>query len=127
MTPRLYTPADYPQLATWWQGHGWQPIPQDFLPRYGIIIATHAAAFLYNDPTSKIAAMEFTVTNPTNTPMQSMRAINALVIHMRGLAAELGKTALFTACQQPSLSRLFTACGFTPTESTMIHHILKWD
>jgi hypothetical protein len=127
MTARLYTPEDYPTIKAWWTGHAWAPIPEKFLPSTGIIVGQAAAAFLYDDPTSQIAAMEFTVTNPHNSPMRSMRAIGALVTAMQALATQRGKSALFTACRQHSLARLFTATGFTTADSNMHHLIKSWD
>jgi hypothetical protein len=123
MEPRPITPEDYPTLCQWWTAHKWDAPPAACLPSRGLIIPNLAAAFLYIDPSSSLAAQEFLVTNPLNTPFQSHRAISTITDAIANLAKNLGKNALFTTCKQNSLSRVLTTTGFIETDTQMIHLI----
>jgi hypothetical protein len=123
MTARPYLLADHATIATWWEAHEWPAVPVEFLPALGIVIDGHAAGFLYNDPTSAGIMLEFVVTHPLNTPRQSARAIKLLIYTAEIIAHDLGKTSLFTTCQQPSFARLFQSSGFIETDKNMIHLI----
>jgi len=124
MTPRLIDlDADYPTLCDWWQAHAWNAPPQRFLTTLGWIIPDRCAAFLYHVPESKLAGVEWWVTNPLNSPMQSMRSLAALSQHISQEARSRGIEALFTSCSQPSLGRLFQAVGFQATDQHVSHFI----
>lgn len=123
MTPIPYTPDHYPTLCQWWTAHKWAAPPESCLPAHGLIIPDVAAAFLYLDPTSTLAAQEFLVTNPANTPLQSFRAIVSLSKAIADLARAQGATALFTSCTQPSLARTLQTTGFIQTDTNVIHMI----
>lgn len=121
MNARPYILEDHATIATWWDGHGWPVIPVEYLPALGIIIDGHAAGFLYNDPSSAGIMLEFVVTHPLNTPRQSVAAIQLLISTAENIAREIGKTFIFTTCQQPSLARLMSSSGFIVTDKQMIH------
>jgi hypothetical protein len=123
MTPIPYTPEHYPTLCQWWTAHNWTAPPQSCLTAQGLIIPDQAAAFLWRDPTSTLAAQEFLVTNPSNTPLQSFRAIVTLSKAIADLARLQGATALFTSCVQPSLARTLQTTGFLQTDTNVIHMI----
>lgn len=122
MTARPITPEDYPTLCQWWTGHAWDSPPLAALPHFGAIVPGHAAAYLFCDPSASAAMMEFIVANPANTPMQTARAIVEVSALIEAIAIQLGKTALFTSCQQSSLAGLLVKTrDFHLTDTSMIH------
>lgn len=129
MNAIAYTPEHYPTISSWWQVRQWAPVPASTLPAVGWLImdANTPRAYLsfYSDPTSDLAWTEWLVTNPANSPRQSLEAIatatNASVSH----AQSLGYVKhLMSACSHPSLSRTFQAMGFAVTDRAMLHHVL---
>lgn len=123
MTAEPLTPDDYQTLCGWWHAHGWTPPPQMFLPAIGFWIRDVAAAFVYRDPTSQMAAIEWLICNPANPPMTSGRAILALIEHMTEWCKENGATAVFTSCVQPSLGRFYQVAGFQVSDQHVTHYL----
>lgn len=124
MTPIEELPADaYPILCEWWVAHGWTPPPQKFLPACAYWVPGVVAAFLYRDPTSAMAGIEWLVTNPQNTAIESARSILDLVDHMSAVAKESGAQACFTSCVQPSLGRFYQAAGFQVSDQHVTHYL----
>lgn len=123
---RSYDKNDYSMLCQWWNGHGWTPPPITSLPR-GIVIDDAAAGFLFLDPASDIAVLEFIVTNPQNTPRQSLCAIAELVATCENIAKQMERRGLFTSCVQDSLARFFQDFGYQ-AEASKAHHLIKtWE
>lgn len=124
MTPIPFTHEHYPQAREWWTAHGWSPPPPMALPAIGYIVPGHAIGFLYHDPTCSLAVMEYILSNPANTPLQSARAIAATVAALTDHARALGKTHLLTTCRQASLAKfLVKVSDFILTDQQMIHLI----
>lgn len=122
MTPISFTYDHYPTVREWWIGHAWTPPPLEILPAIGYIVENHAAAWLYHDSTAALGVMEYIVTNPQNTPLQSARAIAALVQSITAHAHTLGKTHLLTTCRQASLAKFLTQVSdFILSDQHMIH------
>ena len=64
---RMWSPEDYPMLKSWWEGHGWRPVPQAMLPPLGVIWRDCAAGWVYMDNGgSGVAMMEWFVTDPAS-------------------------------------------------------------
>ena len=115
----------YKTACEWWEGHGWDAVPQVFLPVVGFVIEDdgipRCMAWLKQENSTPIAMLEWLVTNPENTPRQTMRAIKAVTGTARDCAKAMGRVALFTYCKQPSLARVYENSGFQQTDSGMIH------
>ena len=126
MTARLYTPAEYADVSLWWESHEWDAVPEKFLPSMGLIIEGHAACFLFLDAGSAMAAMEWTVTHPLNTPRESLKAIKILIDAAEKLAKACGKFALFTTVKQASLMRAFESADFQKADEQMTHLLKTW-
>jgi hypothetical protein len=119
---RLVTPDDYATLESWWEGHGWAPVPQRVLPPLGILYREHAAGWLYMDNGGTgVAMMEWLVTNPEARPLSAARALTQVVDFLKSEAKRMNYPMILTTCRQPSLARLLHRAGFQTTDSQMIH------
>lgn len=126
---RPYKAEDYAMVSAWWGSHGWPSVPAEFLPVVGIIIedegVPRCAVWIKQENSTPIAMMEWLVTNPDNTGKQSMRVISHAVASCRDCCKAMGRTALFTYCKQPSLSRIYQREGFELSDEGMIHLLMK--
>lgn len=122
---REYTPDDYPLLTGWWAGHGVAPVRADCLPKLGLVAVVAdvpaAAVWAYMDNSVSVAFLEWFVTNPTNRPSVSVKALHHLTECAKDCLAALGYTAIHSSCRQHSLSRLLEKSGFVQTDSSVIH------
>jgi hypothetical protein len=129
MKTRLYAPDDYPVFAKWWPEHGWPAVPFIILPKCGVVVENDsgtmvAVAWLYMDNSVGVAMMEWTVTNPANTPKQSFAAIHVLVGAIKALALEFDYGVVLTSARQESLVRTYERVGFTKTDEGMTHLVM---
>lgn len=132
MTIRQYTTADHPTLATWWQSHGWQPVPDHRLPQTSYLIEdiddaktprAFACAYLDCQGTG-VAMLEWILTNPDNKPRQSIKSLNTLIPFLRDLLVnEFDYDCILSTCAHPALSRLMEKHQFTVTDRGVIHHV----
>lgn len=125
---RMYAAEDYATIAPWWPAHGWQPVAQAVLPRGGVVVELDgrpvAAAWLYMDNSVGVAMMEWTVTNPDNTPRQSLKAITLLVGAIREIAVQNDYGVVLTSAKQDSLVKVYAKNGFQKTDSGMTHLLM---
>jgi hypothetical protein len=129
MKTRLYAPEDYPVFAAWWPAHGWPAVPVIILPKCGVVVESdegtpRAVAWLYMDNSVGVASMEWTVTNPENTPKQSFAAVSILVGAIKCLAIEFDYGVVITSAKQDSLVRTYERTGFTKTDEGMTHLVM---
>lgn len=118
-------PGLYPELESWWRGHGWPAVPLAILPRLGVL-ASHgtrpvAAAWLYMDNSVGVSMLEWTVTNPSAAPREAAVAISRIVEFLQQEARALDYGVMLTTCRQESLARLLQRAGFRETDREMIH------
>jgi hypothetical protein len=123
-----YSEKDYMVIAPWWTAHGFPEVPITMLPKSGVVITDEgkpvAAAWLYMSNSNGVAMMEWVVTNPENTPKQSVSAIRCLVGAVREMAKNCGYSFILAAAKQPSLIRLFERGGFMKTDEGMTHLLM---
>lgn len=122
---------DYPDLESWWKGHGWSAVPRPILPKLGVIIEKDdgeklAATFVYMDNSAPVCWLEWTVTNPHNRPTVSLialqRVIEAAKSAVEGISTqENGYSVMLTTCRQHSLTRFYERMGFTKTDEGVTH------
>lgn len=119
---------DYPAVSQWWPAHGWPAIPQAFLPKGGIIVehggAMRAAAWLYMDNSTGVAMMEWTVTNPDNTPRESLKALNLLFGGIKTMALDNDYGVILTAAKHEGLIKVYEKSGFKKTDDGVTHLLL---
>lgn len=117
---------DYPVVSKWWEGHGWRPVPKEYLPTLGVIAFNSsgdcAAGWLYMDNSSSgVSMLEWLVSNPEASARDAMRGIKAITQFLSGAAFEMGYKVMITTCRQESLARIHEKSGFIRTDSNMIH------
>lgn len=104
--PVAYTPEFYPILAKWWNDHDWPAIPQDALPKTGIVITNEenpiVAGFLYKTD-STMAWMEYIVADAKSDKMIRSEALDMLIDCLLFIAKENGFKTVFTSSVHPSL------------------------
>lgn len=124
-TIRHYTPEDYPTVAEWWKGHDWPPVPEQVLPKPGIIAERDGvplgAVWLYMSNSNGVAMMEWLVVKPDIPGRQALAIIKALVegVEIEARCGDYG--VIFTSCKQPALAKIIERCGFVETDKQMIH------
>ena len=122
--------AQYNMVSTWWEGHGWSPVPAGILPSLGVIVTSddeskgHAAGFLYMDNSSPVAMMEWLVTNPENTPRESLASAKMLIDFLKIEAKALGYSVIMTGTKSDGLIKLYKKQGFTQTDEGLTHLLL---
>lgn len=117
-------------LAQWWTEHGWPVIPARIIPPFSWLAVdadgrprAFACAYLDNGGTG-VAMLEWIVTDPTNTPRESLKALNTLLPFMRDhLRDELDYPVILATCRQPALSRILEKHEFRKTDESVIHHL----
>lgn len=125
MTVRPYFDSDYPLASEWWQAHGWPAVPRGLIPVVGVAVEINgspaAMGWLKLESSTSIGMMEWVVSNPKNSPRDSVKAIREVTESIKACAKAQGRTALFTYCKQPSLARSYERSGFQITDKDMIH------
>lgn len=127
-------PTLHPRFLYWWKGHGWEGIPASVLPRLGILAEDHheepgkeptplAAGWIYMDNSIGVSMLEWLVTDPDAKPLQTAKAIKALIPFARQEAKALGYGVMLAAVRQPALIRLLESLEFETTDSGVTHLI----
>lgn len=126
MRARPYKPEDYATIGEWWPAHGWPKIEEFMLPKSGVVIedATGtplAAAWLYETIGTSLSLMEWTVTNPANSPKLSVKALEKLIGAVKAMAVGLNYGVVVTTSKHPALIRLLERGGFAQTDTGVTH------
>jgi hypothetical protein len=113
---------DYPMLSSWWEGHGWPPVPAVVLPKLFVIYDNTAAGGLYmSNCGCGVAMMEWLVTDPKAKPLAAAKALRKVIEFLKDCAKRMDYGAILTTCRQPSLARFIEGSGFQKTDTGMIH------
>lgn len=129
MKARHYEPADYAAVSQWWPAHGWPKIEEFILPKSGVVIEADdgtplAAAWLYETIGTALSIMEWTVTNPANTPKVSVEALGLLVGAIKAMAVGLNYGVVVTTSKHSALIRLLERGGFVKTDEGVTHLLM---
>lgn len=112
--------TDHDEFSRWWVAHGWPIIPKEMLPPTGFVAyketGMKAAGWLLIDANVPIGCMEWIVTNPDNTPRESLVAIKTVVEQIKLIADEIGIKAIFTTVSNDALARVYESSGFIVTD-----------
>lgn len=117
MTTRLYTPEDYATVAAWWALHKQPAVPQQVLPKCGVMVCAEsgdpiAAVWLYQDNSVGVAWLAWVVTNAVLEPFVAADAIDCLLGAAETIAREAGYHAVFTWTDCRSLAHKLARNGF---------------
>lgn len=111
---------DYPLLCTWWVQWEWTPLVRDFLPEDGtggfMIYSDDdqpvCAGFMYLT-NSKVAWIEFIVSNPNYKRPDRNELIKQLILYLTEQCRELGYEFAYTSTKHSALINKFESVGFT--------------
>lgn len=121
---RQYQPLDYWELCGWWNHHGWTPPEQNMLPEVGYIVDDVCAGFLYKTD-SKIAWLEFIISNPKSEKEQRDQALDLLIEQLYNRAKELGFQAIFTSASHQGLIERYKAHSFKEADLGMTNLVKR--
>jgi hypothetical protein len=122
--------APFHQTAMqWWNGHNWSGVSLAIVPRRGLLVSDDSGAelgcaWVYRDNSVGVAMLEWLVTNPANTPKQSLGAVLKLVAAARSLAISEGCAVLLTSVQHGALERIYERLGFTAIQRGVSHLVM---
>lgn len=121
--------AAYSTAMAWWKGHGWPGVNLAMLPRRGLLVespegVSQAFGWLYRDNSVPVVMLEWIVTNPANTPKQSLGAVLKLIEAAKATAAAEGCRVMLTSVRQPALERVYERAGFVVLERGLTHLVM---
>lgn len=120
--PRPYNPSDYALLSEWWAAHNWPPMPEQFLPRTGVVVEVEdkavCAGFLYKTD-SAFAWLEWVVSDPKSDKLERSQALDTLIGSLLHIAQSLGFQAIHTSARHPGLIERYQAHGFVLADTQM--------
>lgn len=123
MQIRMFEASDYPVVCAWWQARKWTPMPLRYLPKNGHVAYDGgkllAAAWLYLDSTCPLAWLDWLVTNPKNSPKESIKAIHAVIDTLTLTARAMGSEIMMTAVENKKLIKLYSEKGFKDSDKDM--------
>ncbi len=115
---------DYPILCEWWAQHEWSPPPKDILPPNGYIEEGVCAGFLYNMD-SKIAMLEWVVSNPNCDKIDRARGVvsvmNRLIRHAQGT----GCLVIFTSSNDSAWMNRLESFGFAKGDEGVTQYFMR--
>lgn len=109
---------DYLDICSWWLKHNWPIINYEMLPSTGFIVEGYCAGFLYKND-SKLAILEFIVSNPEADKQKRSEALDLLLQALINEAKESGYKAIFSSLSHPGLIDRYVKHGFEVTDTTM--------
>lgn len=128
---RLLNDNDYQQLLGWWKFWRFGAPPKECLPedgRCGLMITKDGidicAGFIYFT-NSKIAWIEFIVSNPEYKAKDRQNAIEILITELSNIIRNRNCHIVFTSLKNENLINRFESCGFTKGSSGTTEMVLN--
>jgi|GEM_PF-2344735 len=123
--------TDFKDLNEFTVEHGWPPFNPLILPTIGVCVYEDdkklCFGWLYLESSTIVAMVEWIVTNPKNTPRESLKSIKISINHLVGIAKKLGYSFIFTSAENKGLIKLYEKAGFEQTDKKMTHLVYKGD
>lgn len=123
--------SDYDQLLKWWSWWNFTAPPKECLPQNGtcgLMITKDGidicAGFIYFT-NSKIAWIEFIVSNPEYRDKDRREAIETLIIELSNIIRNKKFHVVFTTLVKKSLMDRFETCGFVKGDTGSTQMILN--
>jgi N-acetylglutamate synthase-like GNAT family acetyltransferase len=118
MNVRLLREGDYEEMISWWRFFRFPAPAKEFLPengKGGLMVEKEGvsicAGFIYFT-NSKIAWLEFIVSNPEYRNKDRKEAIQIVITELCQIAKQKGFRAVFTSVKHQGLVNHFEKCGF---------------
>ena len=128
---RLLTDADYSNLLEWWKFWRFPAPPKDCLPeqgKCGLMIQKDrmdiCAGFIYFT-NSKIAWIEFIVSNPNYKEKDRKLALNVLIEELSVICKKKGYDVIFSSLKNENLINRFSESGFVKGSTGTTEMILN--
>lgn len=114
---RLYTPADYQLVCSWWKEWGWPCLPESCLPEIGLIEEEAVCAWLIRTDCN-VAWLAYIISTKSIRGKKRQQSINRLIYTMETIARSLGFKYLHALDNSPHLAGHYKQCGFVqnPTQ-----------
>ena len=124
--------SDYDTLVTWWKDWKWEAPPRDFLPENGtggFMVSSDdsdiCAGFIYLT-NSKIAWIEFIISNRQYKEEDRNKAIQFLIDSLSAVAEESGAKYGYAILKNKSLMKYYEEANFRVTSDKNIEMITIW-
>lgn len=128
---RLLKENDYEQLVDWWKFWRFPAPPKECLPdngTCGLMITKDGidicAGFIYFT-NSKIAWIEFIVSNPDYKAKDRQNAIEILITELSNIISNKDYHIIFTSLKNENLINRFESCGFVKGTGGSTEMVLK--
>lgn len=127
MNSREYVPADHRLLSTWWKLQDWPTIPQEMLPKTGMIVENDdhmpiCAGFLYKTD-SKVCLLEFIIANPLSDTIERGQALDVLIEDLVAQAKKMDFSMVFTMAGNSRLIQRYQEHKFQLTDKGVTHFV----
>lgn len=124
--------ADYSKLVKWWKDWGWQAPPRDFLPENGtggFMVSNDdsdiCAGFIYLT-NSKIAWIEFIISNKQYKEKDRKDAIQFLINSLSAIAEESGAGYGYAVLKHKGLIDYYQNSGFEQSDKNVTEMVAIW-
>lgn len=115
-------------IRGWWQAHGWPALPDDALPKSGLIVVADGvpavAGFMYMTDSSW-GVLEFIVGNKDVSKDTRKQALDVLIPGLLTIAKEHGKRLVFSSVSHPSLIDGYKRHGMIETDKGMTNFVWR--
>lgn len=128
MEAKPYKPENHSILASWWVGHGWNPVPQDHLPEIGFISWKNttpiAAGFLYKTD-SKFGVMEWLLADIKSDTADRDQALDLVLQALFNAAKENNIKSIYTTTNHKRLIERYKANGCIPCDENTVSFLKR--
>jgi len=116
---------DYKNISNWWKARaGWEPVPLDMLPKFGIIAHDnehdYCAIWLY-PMSGGLGMMEWLVSNPESPQKVRRESLGFILEGITDVAKHIGITRIFSTLKHERLEKLYQEKGFKITDTGVTH------
>lgn len=114
---------DYKDLSEWWVAHKWPVVPQEMLPKMGMVVEDEGgvkccAGFMYQTD-SRLTWIEWVVSNPEVSLRKRVKAVDMLVGGLVELSKACGYKIRFSSLKSKGLIKIYEKHGFSQTDQGM--------
>jgi len=128
---RKLTENDYFLLVSWWKKWKWPVLPKEFLPNNGTggyMVEKNSipivAGFTYLTSNSKVAWLEWIISNPNYKEKDRDEAIETLIITSEQVCKKLGYNFMFSIGRNQNLINKHKKLGWS-VDNTRSHELVK--
>lgn len=103
---------DRDALESWWRGHGVEPIPEQLLSTDGFIQNGLACVWLFLGSNSKVASLEFALTNPEADTKEASLGLDDCINAACDYAGQRGFNYVVSMLELPLIKKRAEKLGF---------------